>query len=83
MSVGLCSPTKFISLMCIGCLSHQHVKIKKQPVQTQPLTPRTHRGHWKDKLAFFVCFLNLFTQLLIHELSIFSTSVHECKDYFP
>lgn len=24
VSVGLCSPTKFIPLVCFGCLSHKH-----------------------------------------------------------
>ena len=36
MSVGLCSPTKCISLVCIGCLSHKHVWIKKHSLEALP-----------------------------------------------
>lgn len=72
MSVGLCSPTKFTPLMCISCLSHQHVEVKKQAEEAQPLTRRRNTRDTQKTAAIFFFFFYLPAGFFSHLLPVFS-----------
>lgn len=75
MSAGLCSPTKFTPLMCISCLSHQHVEIKKQAEEAQPLTRRTNTRDTEDcrDLFFYLPALQSSASCFLQHVHIYSS----------